>query len=287
MNNKSIIIISFIITTAFADCLGGAFDNIPVNAKPVSKGTAGTASGKDINSVRINPAALAELDELQFLLSYRDFYGLDLISQKHAALALPGKTINAGLSWDRVNTTGEVRFLDYSEDTFMITFSGAVPGFENFLFGTNFKFYQVLSDIDASGYGFDVGFRYNTLFNGRVVFGLFGENINTPGLNWSSGAKDHLKALYRAGICYLPGLGFSISADYDNLKRLNAGFEIIPLKQKLSLRAGIKDALENTRVLSAGFGYELKKFTIDYALSNHRELGMTHFFTLLLKIERL
>lgn len=265
----------------------GAFDEIGINAKPVSMGNAFVASGSDINSVSYNPAGLSKLHILHLVVSYRDFYDLDLLTQKYAAIAIPSAGLNSGISWNRLSTTNNVKFLDYSEDTITLTFASRFPGYRRLLLGSNINFYKVVSEYNATGYGIDLGMQMSNFIHRRITIGTAIKNINEPSIYWDTGAKDTLKRIIRAGIAFSPVRSLVFEADYGTAGFLNIGAEFIPFDSSFTIRAGGRNLLDSIFTLSSGIGLEYRNLLFDYAVTSHTELGITHFFTIMIKIERI
>lgn len=280
-----LIIITLFISNGIINA--GAFDSVGLHARPMAMATAFTASGDDINSVGYNPAGLAGIPELQLLFSYRDFYSLKLLSQKYVGFAIPGKILSTGLSWHRISTASRVKFIDYAENTFTLSFAGKVRYIRNLLAGVNLKFYQVLSQSNASGYGVDAGVQWRRLLNNKIDLGLFVENINRPEIIWDTGAEDRLDTNLRIGVSYKPVDEIAGSLDYGIKDRLNFGSELLFFDKSIAFRGGIKDLLSDMKIITLGIGLNFENIKFDYAMTSHKSLGLTHLFTLLIKIERI
>lgn len=268
-----------IIFTMITNASAGAFDNVGLNARPLGMGEAFTAVGGGLDSVNYNSAGLAELEMAQLLLSYRDFYGLKLLTQKYAGFSVPQDFFNIGFSWHRIGTTSSVDFIDYDEDTFIVTLAGWLGAYRDLSVGANLKFFRVHSDSNASGYGFDAGIQYATLYR-RLKFGLFCKDIDDTKISWDTGAEDLLKKQYVFGVNYNILKWISLAMDYSSLKKMNIGSEISLFDEKITLRGGIKGVDTEEMTLNSGVSFKLNNYKFDYALASHKDLGLTHFFTL-------
>jgi hypothetical protein len=263
----------------------GAFDSLSLNARPTAMGEAFTAVGGGLDSVNYNPAGLSEAKDAQLLCSYRDFYGLDLVNQKYMGVVFPEKTMDFGFSWHRIGTSDNVEFLEYNEDLYTLTISRKMGVYRNIYGGVNFKYFRVFSDSNASGYGVDIGAQYCSL-DGKTGFGIVNRNIGNATLHWDTGAKDILKSEIICGFNYMPAYWTSFTLDYGSTKKLNMGSELTFFDEKLGVRGGIRDLAKSNKTLAYGMSYNAESFQLDYALSKHYDLGVTHFFTLKLRLKR-
>ncbi|MFC2061302.1 hypothetical protein ACFLUV_02210 [Elusimicrobiota bacterium] len=277
----AVIIIAYFTNEAEA----GAFDSISLNARPIGMGEAFTSVMGGLDSVRYNPAGLAKVYESQLLMSYRDFYNLRLVNQKYAGFAVPGRYINFGLSWHRIGTTSRVSFMEYKEDIYSLAMAGKIKKIRNLFGGADFKFYRVFSQSNASGYGIDLGMYYE-MFYKKLSIG-FKKSLNKKRVYWDTGVTDKLENDFRLGMCVVPLKNCKLALDTVNgLEKLNFGLEIGIIGEIFKLRTGIKNANKAYKILCMGMGLSFGDINIDYALTKHRYLDLTHFFSLYIKISR-
>jgi hypothetical protein len=287
MKNYIYIIVTYIICSInfAAHVNAGAFDNTGLNASPLGMAEAYTAIDGGMDSVNYNPAGTARSNVAELTLSYRDFYNLGLIDQKYFGVLVPGKDFNIGFSWHRIGTTGDVDFLDYKEDMYILTVSRKSKRLKDLCAGANFKFFRVFSDVSASGYGCDVGIQYRCLDN-KLNLGLLNKNIGDVKISWDTDAIDVLDSYYQAGAAYNLTEWVMMAMDYNSLGKLNLGTEISVIKNVFILRGGIKDANDADKTLTTGLSINYNNIRFDYALSKHYDLEYTHFFTLNYRIKR-
>ena len=152
-------------------------------------------------------------------------------------------------------------------------------------FGLNFKIIQIgLGEESASGLGFDFGsmvkFDMNDLFS-TVALGKFGigfvvKDVTQTSITWSTKHRDSIKPSFNWGILYEQKLHFFDSDLNFAFGRTDSGSggKGIGIEWKLFhrffLRGGSKD-----KNFTAGAGFLLSFFRIDYAFANH-ELGFSH-----------
>jgi len=280
-------ILAIAVLAAFASLKleAGVYDDINLNARPTGMGGAFCAIRGDADSVTYNPAGLSELHTAQLLFSYRDFYNLGLVSQRYLSFSIPERYFNFAFSWHRVGTTENVEFLSHREDVYTLTVAGRLYVIPNLSGGTSLKFYRVFAERQASGYGIDWGLQYY-IWDKRLRFGLFYENLGTTVINWDTGAHDNLPSETVLGVAYLPWQNITLSLDYSTIERTKFGAEFHLFDNMLTARTGINAFAGNKAVVSGGCSVLLKTFILDYAVTNHSELGLTHFFTVKANVKR-
>ncbi|MFH1540788.1 MAG: hypothetical protein ABID79_02915 [Elusimicrobiota bacterium] len=258
--------------------LHSAFDDTGLNARPQGLGGAFTGISDDLNSVYYNPAGIGKINKHQVMFSYRDFYSLNLLTQNYVAFSVPGNVLNTAISIHRIGTTNNVEF-DYTEDTYIVTLAGRVAYPKNLFCGVNFKFYRLFSESNASGWGLDTGLLYE-LFDKKLNLGLMLQNLNNSKIVWDTGVTDKLDINFRPGMSYSPIENLKIAFDYEKLKKLNSGIELLTLKKTIGLRAGINNLSSKKNIVAYGLSLNFNNLQFDWAFSEHCMLGYTHFFTL-------
>lgn len=266
----------YLLPFIFYPLCGAAFDDISLNARASGMGDAFVGQSNDISAVFYNPSGLAQIREVNYCLSYRDFYNKGILSQNFLAISIPGSFMNTAFSLHRLNS--DVEFVDYSEDTYMISLSGRPWFFRNFFTGINLKLFRVFSEINASGYGLDLGFLYKLR---KLNAGLLLQNVNKPEILWDSGVKDKIPDKLKFGISYSPLRNTHLNLDFtkfESARKINFGCEIWLFKRHVGLRGGLS-FFEGIRNLSSGFSLGFKNFYFDYAIKKDENLGFTNFFT--------
>ena len=104
-------------------CFAGAFDSIAVNARAWGMGSAYTAVADDPTAIYWNPAGLAAVRSPNVTLTHLDIQTMGLLSYNNIAYAQPFIFNNViGVSWSRMGTTSRVTFMDYAENTIIISY---------------------------------------------------------------------------------------------------------------------------------------------------------------------
>jgi len=262
----------------------GAFDRMGVGARPKGMGDAFTAIGDDANSVYWNPAGIAQIEKSQLSVMHKDLLGLGLINYEFLGYVHPnvGKG-SLGFSWIRLDTTRNVEFMDYTENTYIISYGVRIVPSLNF--GGNIKYYSVDYEKGGSGLGADIGILYKT-FGGHLNFGLLYQDFNGTKIRWETQAEDKLPANLRLGLGFRPNPYLNLALDLDKLLEsyveTHLGIEWWVLKRGIGLRTGLinQDKGRWNFAVGGSFGYRFLRF--DYAWERHYDLGGTHLFSLVL-----
>jgi hypothetical protein len=249
---------------------GGAFDPLAVGARAWGMGNALTAAVDDASAVYWNPAALADVTRPQLTAAHMDLQTLGLLSYDFIAYAQPflfGNSI--GVSWIRLSTTERVNFLDYAENTFIVSYQQPVS--DDFSTGINLKVFQVQYEQSGAGFGADLGLRYR--LTPDMVVALVGENVSHPEIYWLTGAYDRLPVNLRLGIAGRIWRENLISLDWQHMldnPQINAGVERWFFSNTFVLRLGGRYVINEKAVLSAvGFGLKIAFLELDYAYGGY------------------
>jgi len=283
----------FFVLLVLAVCCGlvprivqaAAFDAIQSGARAVGMGGAYTAVADDANSVVWNPAGLGAVRRPAITINHLDVQTLGLLNYDQFIYAQPFVYRNAiAASWFRLGTSGQVTFLNYTENVYVLTYEQNLQSLlPNLSLGLNFKVLQVQSTNTAAGWGLDLGGRYQIL--PQVAVGIVGENINVPELDWSSGAVDYLPANLRFGVAGYPTNQTVVSFDVDKLlygsPQVHLGAEQSFFGRILALRAGASYlANENRFTVAGGLGVRISFLDVAYAYTSHYDLDGNHVLSL-------
>ena len=123
----------------------------------------------------------------------------------------------------------------------------------------------------ASTWGVDVGLL--ACISEEVCWGFSAFNVNAPTIG---AARERLPQVFVTGLAYSPIVEATLLVDIQKDVRypaeLHAGVEYLIL-DLLALRAGTTN---DPSILSAGLGIHYSFVRLDYAFSNHAELGASH-----------
>jgi len=263
---------------------GGAFDRIGIGARPKGMGDAFTGICDDGNSIYWNPAGIARIEKSQLSAMHKDLFGLGLINYEFLGYVHPNVGNGSlGFSWIRLDTTRNVEFMDYTENTYVISYGMriAIP----FSLGANIKYYSIDYKESGSGLGADIGILYQT-FAGHLNFGLLYQDFNRPKIRWETQAEDQLPANLRLGMGFRPNPFLNFALDLDKLLETyvetHLGIEWWLLNHGMGLRIGgiNQDKGKWNLTLGGSLGYSFFRF--DYAWERHYDLGGTHLFSMVI-----
>ncbi len=281
------IIYIFILFLSFPSFAGaGAFNTLPPNALSAGMGGSRVAGRGEVSCLDYNPAGLSCIDNLNLSFSYRDYYSLGLVGHSYAGLAYPvGQGVGFAFSLDRVGTTRNIEFLDYSEEKYSLGVGADVNSIPGLSAGGAFTFYRVVSEENASGWGLSGGLLWTPQNLKELSLGLSLRNLNNPAITWTTGAEDRLSPSFATGLEYrhFSGLSGALSLG-DGLK---TGVQYDFPGNIFSLRAGYRGLADFRGTLSAGLSVAYSFFRIDYAAESHAALGLSHFFTVNTYIDRI
>lgn len=209
---------------------GGQFLKIGVGARGTGMAGAYSAVASDLTSIFWNPAGLADVK--RYAADFSQTFWFAGMSHNFAAVAIPvGEKFRFGASFTsfssgdiRVTTTaqqdGTGGIYNVSDLALGFTFAGYLT--EQFSFGATAKYVQhAFTNMNASGFVFDVGTRYNTGFKGLTL----GFSINSLGTQQSFDGPE----ITRTNSPF-PGL---------NNSSLDMQLQTAPFSMPLSFRAGL------------------------------------------------
>lgn len=263
-------------------CSAGAFDPIASGARACGMGGAYTAAANDPGAVYWNPAGLADVRRPTLAVSHLDIESLGLLSYDQFIYTQPFVfNSSIAVSWLRMGTTGLVTFLNYTENTFILSYQQSL--WDVFSLGLNMKVFQVQYDQSASGFGLDLGVRYK--FKRNLSIALMAENINRPEIYWLTGTYERLPINLRAGLAgYIDGettLALDVDRLLDKELQVHFGAERWFFTRRLALRAGVAYlSQENRFTPSGGLGFRISFLEFGYAYSWHIDLDGNHVLSL-------
>jgi hypothetical protein len=257
----------------------GSFLRIGVGARALGMGGAFIALADDPTAIYWNPAGLACLHSGELSSMYTNQFGLGA-HYSFLAYSQPWGKKRAwaigliNLSLGQIPITGldeygrpvVIRYTGSSETASLLAYGQTL--FRS-SFGVTIKgIRQTLADESSLGLGIDLGAKI-PLFEDLSL----GAILRTGFVNWSTGEKVVFPAQAILGVAYrlFPKLTIAFDAGLQTGRRIevHAGTEYWLIPQ-LALRMGI-----DRGKLTAGAGFVIKQFKLDYALVFHN-LGLSH-----------
>ncbi len=281
--------LSIIIALLFyGNLFAGLFDDRFPSPKISAMGGSGVAIGSGVWASYYNPAALSQLSNIQVgsayvrpfnLTFFNNFFGAGAypLPKKYGTLSLSFQYF--GVDYEGQNLSGEYTFA-LSHGFYLLNDINS-----SLAFGYSLKGYYWTLGTSVEGVnlgssttvGIDVGFQASVY--SRTFVGVYFLNINAPQVGDIT--KHDLPQRIVAGLAYQPYNGVTTTLDFN--RSLDAdetevwGGAEFQMFDMLMLRFG---GTTNPNRFTAGLGLNMNKFSIDYALRTHSELGETHTFGL-------
>ena len=249
-----------------------SFSQVNGGARHIALAGADEANNNDIFSLFNNPSGTAQISKSSFGLYYSPFpYGLKELANGNFAFLQPTNFGNFSLGF---STFG---FDLFKENKFFIGYSNKI--LENFLIG----FTSYLQNTTIKRYGSSN--QLNVTLGGLFILSpsySVGFSLHNP-LRYSNSDYNQ-QLIYNLGISYFPNylssVNFSLNKEIDFPISLRCGVEYQIIKY-LCLRIGTHS---KPNCYSGGIGINYSFFTINYGVSSHQELGLTHQFDLITRI---
>ncbi|MBU0579970.1 MAG: hypothetical protein KKA19_02235, partial [Candidatus Margulisbacteria bacterium] len=260
-----------------------------LTARTISLGKATVASSGYIDALYVNPAGLATLKNPGVLgYSQSSFGGMN---KNMMAYAYPTKLgiFTFGIVKDDItgihvadNTGKIIDTISYFQSMFSVGY--AIPLTRQLYLGGAFKYYNNdldAGDYSAKGYDFDLGIIYklrNDLDIGLAYQNVLG-SMEMGGLEWSTGTREALAGVFKAGIAYYTNVynrPVTLYAAVDKfvgadlLEAYHLGIEP-EINQHLVLRLGLDNnhytlqRRHNFQDIFIGLGIKYAGISIDYS----------------------
>jgi hypothetical protein len=269
---------SILILLVFVYCeTQAAFEHIARGSNAIAMGGASAASLGNPWTAFSNPGALTTLDGRILSLHYSPQpFGLKELAHGSFSYVEPTGFGTFAVSGSRFG------FDLYREIDLQVSYGAIVTDF--FSAGTSIHYYHLSIERygSAQTFGIDVGLL--AILTEQVRWGFAAFNVNAPTIG---SAKERLPQIFVTGVAYSPIPEAVLVADLEKDIRypveLHFGLEY-KLLELLALRAGTTG---DPSMLSAGLGIHYSVVQLDYAFTNHSELGATHQFSLSLALGEL
>lgn len=264
-----------ILVSLTASTMRGAFEERVRGARLMALGGASSGVPGEIWAIPTNPAIAGTMGERTLSVSATPKpFGLAELSSVDIAFLQPFKPGSLVM-------TASVFGSDlYREITASLSAGGSLS--KRFELGVSFTLYAL--SIRNYGSAWSLGLTAGVLLRltESVTLGVCAENLNAPTIG---AVKEPLPQSMHAGISYRPLPDFMIAADVGKdlqfAADLSIGFEYAPV-EALVLRAG---TTLDPSTYTAGVGIRTAILRLDYALSAHSDIGLSHGFSLTLILE--
>lgn len=256
---KKLIVISVIGLFSRYGCAQASVDQSGARSMGMANAS---VSISDAWAVFNNIGALAGSDECIFGFSYLSLYGIDGFNAASACMSLPVNDFNYGF--------GVYYFGDavYNESRLTAGASHQI-NFVSIGVSATYLRYNVLEFSSAGGFMLEVGGKAELLPGFHIAACIF--NVNKG----KAGGKA-APVLMKAGVSYQPGENLMINIDLEKETTrptaLKPGIEFTLVPQ-IRFRSGFST---NSGSAHFGLGFRSGFVEVDYAVSNHRRLGLSN-----------
>lgn len=257
----------------------GALFDIGMGARALGMGGAFVAVADDANAVYYNPAGLALIEGHSVTSLYSNLMGAGSYfgagyAQKNVGAAVVGLMSTVQGTDDYGNPTRDV---NYREGTVA---GGYARAFGPVALGGALKLYsQEMGTNRGFGATGDVGALITLPSMGGVRAGVVAKNL-VGAVKFDSGHQDKFDPSYVLGLSLKPLKGLTLAADYDvthSEGRVGAEYRIA---DAFAARAGATMNADKKFGFSAGAGFAVQSFRIDYAYQFHADLPDSHWLSL-------
>jgi hypothetical protein len=246
--------------------LNAAFEHLQSGSGIAAMGGASVAVGQNPWSVFSNPATMTGLDGRTLSFSYVPSpFGLKELAHGAFSFVEPTSAGSFALSGSRFG------FELYREVDLQLSYAKDLS--DLLCVGATVHYYHLSIERygSAQTFGFDIGFLAH--LSDQIRWGFTAFNVNAPTIG---SAKEELPQVYVTGLAYSPLPDGAIMVDIEKDIRfpveLHIGVEY-KLLDLVALRAG---TTSDPAILSAGLGIHYSFVQLDYAFTDHAELGATH-----------
>jgi hypothetical protein len=252
-----------------------AFEPFAEGARSAGRGEAVAACAGDAWIVFVNPAVLPTVSgrTLAFALVPHRF-GLRELGRAGFVYVEP-------FSWGGFSLGGtKTGFELYRELTLRGACGISLPGGVHIGIALNWYHLRIAGYGSAWTAGLDAGLRVH--LSDRFTYGVAASNINAPAIG---SAREKIPQGFSTGIALHPLDGVYLSLDLTKDVRFPASLKMgveFSILEMLALRCGTST---DPTTVACGLGFTAPFIQIDYAMTYHSVLGMTHVFTLSLSLE--
>jgi hypothetical protein len=276
MNRLCAPLLLFFLVFTF-DIMVAAFEQGNQGSRSAAMGNSLVAVSGEEWSAFVNPAVLKTISERTVSLFYAPQpFELKELARAAASFVEPTGIGTFGLSASRYG------FELYRETRIALSYAGDLATIVKGGVTINYYSLSIRNYGSASTFGVDLGLLVDVSDN--IHWGFAASNLNAPTIGT---AKEKLPQIFSTGISFNPiaegTIAVSVVKDIRYSAEVHVGIEYA-MMEMVALRAG---TTSDPNTLNAGVGIWYSFAEFDYAFSSHSELGMTHQFSLSLKLGEL
>lgn len=254
------------INLLFVLFLNQVFERYSNSAETSALAQAVTASVLNVDAIRFNPAALANVNKNQLAAGYEYILsGIEGLHNINIGFSRPLFKGGIGLQMS------EFGFTEQKEQA--ITIAYGINLSEDFKFGMGSDLYFINNERTGSAFSYGINFGFLGTVYKKWSLGAFVHNLNQP--RFSTTEDSRLPYELRAGVAYRPFDDILSEIDvsmFEHEYRIHSAGAFSIFKM-LVLRFGVKT---NPTVVSTGTGILHKFIMIDYSVEYMPDIPLTH-----------
>lgn len=255
----------------------GAFEKTSQGGRTIAMGGASVSLPRDPWASFANPGVLPTIDQRFFSLSYSpQFFGLKELARGSMSFVEPTSIGTFGISGQRFG------FDLYREVTASVSYGRTIS--DLFQVGGSINYYSltILNYGSAGAIGVDLGGLMQ--ISDQVWWGVAAFNLNAPTIGK---AKERLPQQFSTGVTYFPLpsaiISLAIVKDIRYAAELQLGVEYTVFPG-VDIRGGVSG---EPSTLNVGMGLQYSFIRMDYAFTEHPDLGVGHQISLSLALGEL
>ncbi|MFC1567067.1 PorV/PorQ family protein [bacterium] len=279
----------------FADSSGTTmadFLKLGINARSVAMGEAFSAAADDSHAIHYNPAGLARIEKKEVSFSHLSYVALINYDNVQYVHPLTKSVLGAEIKFlhakdERRDVQGNKlgSFYDYNS---AVSIAYAKKATESLDYGLLLKVLQMkLDDKSGTSAAIDAGFLYR--LNQKVKLGLVLQNFGYKMKIADDEANLPMNVKFGLSYRFIKKavVATDINIPFEGEKLFSIGSEYCPVKL-LAIRAGYKfreqgNLLGGVDGVTAGLGFKIKNYGVDYAFVPLGEFTNTHRITFKVK----
>ncbi len=245
------------------------------SARSQAMGQAYVGLANTPDAIFMNCSGVAQLSDMNLSIYYTRPFGMKELNYGSLAAIVPTSIASFG--------AGLISFGNetYREQSLIVTINRSAK--QNFYYGLNLHYMKLqISDYGSDfSFGIDAGFliKMTPKFN----WGFFASNLNRTKIGR---ANDSLPQTFCTGIAIFPVSDLILNLDIfkDSMfpVELRCGMEYL-LFNRIALRTGFTT---EPAQFCAGFGFLFSLSEVNYAVTTHPNLGLTHHLSLQLQLKK-
>ena len=274
LNYKKHLLVIFIISLFLLSKVYAGFELKGSSARIQAMGQAYVGLANTPDAIFLNCSGLAQLTGTSVSLFYTKPFGIKELNYGSLSTIVPTRMGNfaAGL----ISFGNEI----YHEQSLIFSLSRSAK--KNFFYGFNLHYMKL--QIDGYGSDFSFGVDLGLLFKmtPQVNWGFFATNLNRATMGR---ADENLPQTFCTGVAIFPAndliLNLDIFKDAIFPLEFRGGIEYL-LFQRIAIRSGFST---QPAQFCAGCGFLFSNFEVDYAITTHQSLGLTHHLSVQLQFK--